>query len=111
DLAQPFDPDYAKSIPQRPYDHEQARSLLKAAGHDGLTVSLFTSDVAPGLVASSTLLAEQAKLAGATITINNVPADSYWSTAYLKEPFACTQWNQKPLDSWILQAVDSKAQY
>jgi peptide/nickel transport system substrate-binding protein len=111
DLACPFDPDYAKSIPQRPYDPEKARSLLKAAGQEGLTVSLATSDVAPGVLSSSTLLVQHAKEAGLTISLDKTPADSYWTDKYLKTAFACTEWGQKPLDSWILQAVDSKAPY
>lgn len=111
DLACPFDPDYAKALPQHPYDPEKAKSLLKAAGQSSLTVSLVTSDVAPGILASSTLLAQQAQQAGVTINLNKVPPDSYWTTSYLKSAFAVTEWGQKPLDSWILQAVDSNAPY
>ena len=32
DLSSPFDPYYATDLPQRSYDPDQARSLLKAAG-------------------------------------------------------------------------------
>src|SRR5262249_46628453 len=43
DLYTPYDPAYAKSIPQREQDIEQAKSLLKAAGQENLTVELQTS--------------------------------------------------------------------
>jgi peptide/nickel transport system substrate-binding protein len=110
DLACPFDQDFAH-FPQHQYDPEQAQALLKAAGHDGLTVSLYTSDAAAGMLESSTLIAEQAKKVGVTITLDRVPADAYYSDKYLKAPFACSQWSQKPLDTQILQALDSKAPY
>ena len=38
DLACPFDPDYAKDIPQRAFDPDQARFLVKQAGKEGATV-------------------------------------------------------------------------
>ena len=44
DLYAPFDPAYASDLPQREQDIEQARSLLKAAGQEGLQVELFTGD-------------------------------------------------------------------
>ena len=52
DLYAPFDPAYAKDLPQREQDIDQAKSLLKAAGQEGLQVQLFTGDdigsVGPG---------------------------------------------------------------
>src|ERR1700710_51906 len=38
DLYAPFDPAYAKDLPQRTQDINQAKSLLKAAGQEGLQV-------------------------------------------------------------------------
>ena len=42
-------PYYAKSLPVREQDLEQAKSLLKKAGKSNLTVTLQTSDIVPGL--------------------------------------------------------------
>jgi peptide/nickel transport system substrate-binding protein len=92
-----FDPDYASDIPQREHDPERAQSLLKSAGHDNLTVTLYTADAAPGMLASSTLLAEQAKKAGVTVNLKNTPASQYYSGPYLKVPFACSNWGGWPL--------------
>jgi peptide/nickel transport system substrate-binding protein len=110
DLACPYDQDFAH-LPPREHDPEKAKALLKAAGQEGVTVSLYTSDAAAGMLESSTLIAEQAKQAGVTITLDRVPADSYYSDKYLKAAFGCSQWSQKPLDTQILQALDSKAPY
>jgi len=109
DLACWLDPDYAKQIPQRPYDPEQAKFLLKQAGKDGATFVLSTSDVAPAMLDSSVLIAEQAKKAGITINLNKAPADQYWSNYYLKNPFACTNWGYRPLDTQIAEGIESKA--
>ncbi len=111
DLPCPFDPDYAHEIPQRPYDPERAKALLKQAGHDGLSVTLYTSDVYPGILDSSVVLAEQAKKAGVTITLNKVPSDQYWSTTYEKVPFEVTYWSQKPLTSQMAQGFESTATF
>ena len=51
-------PFYDASLPQRVQDISHAKSLLKAAGHQGLTVSMAISDVIPGFVDSATLYAE-----------------------------------------------------
>lgn len=106
DLPCPFDPDYAREIPQRPYDPEKARHLLKQAGKEGLTVSLYTGDAAPGMLDSSIIMAEQAKKVGVTLTIDKVPADQYWSVRYLKTPFETTNWGQRPFVSQIAQAYN-----
>ncbi len=47
DIFSPYDPAYDHSIPQRVQDIDQAKSLLKAAGHEGLTVTLVTSGSRP----------------------------------------------------------------
>lgn len=105
DLSNWFDEEYAREIPQREHDPERARFLLRQAGQEGLTVTLATSDVAIAMLQSSTLIAEQAKRAGVTINIDNAPTDQYWTTRYLKSPFACTAWGWRPLDSQISQAL------
>src|SRR6202008_1787442 len=43
DMYSPYDPAYYSSLPQRHQDLEQAKSLLKAAGREGLSVELVTA--------------------------------------------------------------------
>jgi peptide/nickel transport system substrate-binding protein len=111
DLACPFDEDYAKDIPQRAYDPDKAKFLLKQAGQDSMTVSLSTADVGPGVVESSTLMAQYAAKIGVTLKLDMAPADTYWSNKYLKSAFECTVWAQKPLDSQMAQALNHGAPY
>jgi peptide/nickel transport system substrate-binding protein len=94
DLYAPFDPAFAKDLPQRTQDIEQAKSLLKAAGQEGLQVQLFTGDdigsVAP---ASAALFAEQAKQAGVDVKV--VKKNPFYGDDYLSYPFGQDFWNTR----------------
>jgi len=106
-------PYYDTSLPQRVQDIEQAKSLLKKAGQENLTVELQTSEIIPGFVESATLLAQQAKAAGVTINLKQVPANSYYnpSLLYLKMAFAETQWAITGMKFFYLQALAKDAPY
>jgi peptide/nickel transport system substrate-binding protein len=92
-----FDPSYDASLPQREQDLEQARSLLKAAGKDGMHVGFRAGEITPGAIAAGDVLIQQAKAAGVTMTLNVVAnlADFYGSSSYetaqLKQDFDFTQ--------------------
>ena len=75
---------YDGSLPQRHQDIDQAKSLLKAAGHESLTVQLNTSTAASGMLESATIFAQQAAQAGVTIQLKQYPADSYFNPPFLK---------------------------
>lgn len=67
-----FDPAMDGSLPQHAQDLDQARSLLKAAGKDGMTVTLRTCQLATGQVESANVLIENAKAAGVTVNLDVV---------------------------------------
>lgn len=71
DLYSPSDPVFNHSIPQRRQDLEEARRLLRAAGHgNGLEVDLVTTG---GVGANAALVfAQQARLAGVKINVRRV---------------------------------------
>jgi peptide/nickel transport system substrate-binding protein len=106
-------PFYDNDLPQREQDIDQAKSLLKAAGQQDLTVLLRTSPIFPGFVEAATLLAEQAKAAGVTMQLKQVPPNSYYnpSLLYLKMAFAETQWPIPSLKFFYLQALSAQAPY
>ena len=91
------DPLYDSALPQRHQDLEQAKSLLKAAGQDNLTVDLQTADAATGMLASALIFAENAKGAGVTVNVVKNPADSFYSQQYMKTPFFYSEWADRPL--------------
>jgi peptide/nickel transport system substrate-binding protein len=93
DMYAPFDPAYASELPQRQQDLDQARSLLRAAGHAALTVELVTSSgIGSGAVEAAQLFAEQAKGAGVTVQIRNTDSSAFYGQDYLSWPFAQDFW-------------------
>lgn len=106
-------PFYNDDLPQREQDLDKAKSLLKSAGQENMTVLLRTSPIFPGFVEAATLLTEQAKGAGVTIQLKQVPPNSYYnpSLLYLKMAFAETQWPIPSLKFFYLQALSSNAPY
>jgi peptide/nickel transport system substrate-binding protein len=108
DLFSPYDPDFDHSL-VRPAqgDIQQAKFLLRKAGQEGLTVTLTTSAVATGTVAMATVLAAQAKAAGVTVKLSNVPAGTFFGPNYLKWTFAQDYYNYYP---YLAQVAESMLQ-
>ncbi len=96
----PFHPD---DIPQRSYDPDQAKSLLKKAGAEGLSINLSVADsVYSGAVDMCVLYAEQAKAAGININVVREPNDGYYADVWLKKPFCMVQWGARPTPDVML---------
>jgi peptide/nickel transport system substrate-binding protein len=76
-----------------PHDPEMAKSLLKAAGREGLTFKLPTAPAGPGYVEAATLFAEQATAAGVNVIVEQIPTGVYFAYAdgYLKRPIQESQ--------------------
>ena len=92
DLYAPYDPAYDSALPQRHQDLEQAKSLLKAAGHSGLTVQLTTAPVYQGIVQAAEVFAQQASGAGVKVKLNQTDTATFYGPNYLKWPFAQDFW-------------------
>jgi peptide/nickel transport system substrate-binding protein len=97
--------------PVRKADPERARSLLRAAGHEDLTVTLHTSTIVPGFTEAATLFAQQAKAAGVTVNVKREPANAYFDTSllYTKLDFAQSFWTVTALGQWYPQSLLSTA--
>ncbi len=93
DLYAPFDDGYFADLPQREQDIDQAKSLLKQAGAEGLKVDLHTTNGASGMVELASVFATQAKDAGVEITVKNDP--NYYGDAYLKLAFSVDFWGTR----------------
>jgi peptide/nickel transport system substrate-binding protein len=94
DVWGPGWPSYNTQLPQRAYDPQKAKSLLKAAGHDSLNVQLITSTAVLGQLESAQAYVEQAKPAGINISLKQIGAGDYFNSSvdYLKAPFYQTTW-------------------
>ena len=104
DVFGPYDPDFNHAL-RREQDIPQAKALLKAAGHENLTVTLVTSPAATGMVAMATVLAEQAKAAGVTIKLNNVPSSTFFGKNYLSWSFSQDFYNYSPYLAQVAQSM------
>jgi peptide/nickel transport system substrate-binding protein len=104
DVFSPFDdPSYTGF--SRQVDIPRAKSLLKQAGKENLTVTLVTSAVATGTVAMATVLAQQAKAAGVTINVKNIPASTFFQSTYLKSAFSQDFYNTSPYLAQVAQSM------
>ncbi len=92
--AMPYWPD---DVPQREYDPDQARSLLKKAGMENLDVSIHAAEsITNGAIDGLILYAEHAKAAGININVVREPNDGYWSDVWLKKPWCIVAWGARP---------------
>lgn len=102
DLFSIGDPLYASNIKQREYDPEHAKSLLKAAGAEGLTATLYATDLQPSMLSSALLFAQTAKAGGVTVKVIKSPAATYFTDVWGHQPFEQTYWSYRPfLGQWV----------
>ncbi|WP_340109051.1 ABC transporter substrate-binding protein [Pikeienuella sp. HZG-20] len=93
----PSQPYFPADIPQREYDPEQAKFLLKKAGAENVSVKLHTADsLFSGAVDMCVLYSEQAKKAGINIEVVREANDGYYADVWLKEPFTAVSWGARP---------------
>jgi peptide/nickel transport system substrate-binding protein len=92
DMYSPLDPAYNHALPQRHQDLEQAKSLLKAAGQEGLSIQLTTSPVFEGVVQAAEVFAQQALGAGVKVKLNQVNTSIFYGPNYLSWVFAQDFW-------------------
>jgi peptide/nickel transport system substrate-binding protein len=104
DIFSPFDPGFDTAL-VRHADVGQAKFLLKQADHEDLNVTLVTSPVLSGVVAMATVLAEQAKAAGVTITLKNVPPGTFFGDNYLNWTFSQDYYSYFPYLTQVGQSM------
>ncbi|MFL5952878.1 MAG: ABC transporter substrate-binding protein [Gaiellaceae bacterium] len=95
DLYAPFDEAYASDFPQRHQDIERAKSLLKAAGKEGLTVDMQSTNGALGMNEGAQVFAQQAKAAGVTINVKILDGGTFYGPQYLKWPLSTDFWGSR----------------
>ncbi|MEO1193454.1 MAG: ABC transporter substrate-binding protein [Pseudomonadota bacterium] len=102
--------DYNGDLPQRSYDPDQARALMKAAGAEGAKFQLHTSDTPfTGAVDMAVLYSEHAAKAGIDIEVVREPQDGYWSNVWAKKPFFATRWSGRVNEDVMFSTAYSAA--
>jgi peptide/nickel transport system substrate-binding protein len=105
DIFSIWAPEYDHSIPQRTYDPEQAKSLLKQAGHDNLSIELVTADIAQGATNMAQVYAQQAQSAGINASLRQITVTEFYGSDYLKWVFAQDFWYYVPYFTQVNQAT------
>jgi peptide/nickel transport system substrate-binding protein len=95
DLYGIFDEAFASDLPQRKQDIDKAKSLLKAAGKDGLSVDLQTTNGALGMNEGAQVFAQQAKAAGVTVNVKILDSGAFYGNQYLKWPLSTDFWGSR----------------
>jgi peptide/nickel transport system substrate-binding protein len=103
---------------KRAHDPERAKSLLKAAGHKNLSLTLYTADIIPGMNETATLYAQQASAGGVNINVKVVDPAIYYSAAspggnYLLKTFSLNNWTTETssMALFYLSALYKNAPY
>jgi peptide/nickel transport system substrate-binding protein len=103
----PLDPFFASDIPQRPYDPDKAKALVKKSGFDGV-VRITASDAAyGGSDETAQIFQASAAKAGIKIEVKRVPVDGYYTGTWGTDPFVTSFWGGRPTPSMMFTHVYS----
>jgi peptide/nickel transport system substrate-binding protein len=104
-----IDPYYNDDIPQRTYDPDKARFHIKKAGLENTPIDLYGSDVAgTGALAAAQHVQQSAKAGGINLNVINPPADSFWSSVWIKQPMITSGWDPRPVPDLIFSIAFSQ---
>ncbi len=98
---------YPADIAQRPRDVDRARALVRDAGAEGVTFALETSGLDPAFESAATLIAQQLKEIGFTVTPNTRAASTYFNEITTKGVAAHTRTATLPLPTFLNQRFRS----
>jgi peptide/nickel transport system substrate-binding protein len=98
----PGHPYYFPDLPQRTYDPDKSRFLLKRAGLLNVRLPIYASPAATGSVEIASVLQEAAADVGMRLAVNRVPSDGYYSTHWMKHPLTFGNTNPRPTADLIL---------
>ncbi len=91
-------------------DIEQAKTLLADAGYaNGIDLTIRTSSLDPYWPQLLAVYQQQAAAAGIRLEIIEDPAETFWTTTWLIEPFITTSWNERPAHLILNEAWRSGA--
>ena len=103
DVFSPYDPCFDSTL-QREQDIPQAKALLKAAGQDGLTIPLTTTDIHQ-FNDMAQVFAQNAAKAGVKVQLNKLDTATYYGPQYHQWLFAFQYWLYNPYLPQVAQST------
>lgn len=100
DVAGKFDPLSDTSL-VRQQDVDQAKFLLRQAGHEGLSAKFVVAETEAGQVEMCTVAVQQWKQAGMNIQLDQVDTGTLFGPNYVNWPFSVDFWNGMPYLVWL----------
>ncbi len=86
-------------LEQKTFDPDRAKSILKSAGIDGLSVELSASDAAfAGAVDAALIIRDSCAQAGINVEVVREPNDGYWSNVWRNKPWSASYWAGRPVE-------------
>lgn len=104
DVFSPYDPLYDHSL-QRHQDLAQAKSLLKAAGHENLTVGMVAAPVNQGTIQMAQVFAQQAQAAGIKVNLQQITTDKFFGPNFLHWNLFIDYWLYNPYFAQVAQTT------
>jgi peptide/nickel transport system substrate-binding protein len=98
-------PEHDHGLPQRTYDPERAKALLKQAGHESLSIQMVTADIAQGSTAMAQVFAQQAAASNINVHLRKTTVTDFYGPNYLKWQFAQDFWYYAPYFAQVNQAT------
>lgn len=95
DVFSIYDADYDHSLPQRQQNIDQAKSLLRQAGHDSLNLELVVAPQAQGAISMAQVFQQQAAKANVNIQLKQITTTAF-NNGYTKWTFANSFWLSNP---------------
>ena len=111
DMFSPYDKGYPTNLPQRTQDLEKAKSLLKAAGQEGLKIQFITSPMDDGVVQEAQVFQQQAKSAGVNMSVRQVDEAAFWNQYYTVYPLVNEYWSTRNYLTQANLCVGAHAQW
>ena len=108
----PNHPAFAPQYNPPAYDPDLARSLLEQAGYpDGIDVTLYTSEVAPGMIEMAVAFKESAGPAGIRVDVERVPPDGFYTDYWNNDLFTVVRWGGRVPDAALTVQSLSEANW
>ena len=96
---------YYADLPQRRQDLQRARSLVRQAGAEGMTIDFDTSDASTGLKEAAMAISDQARQVGLNLNVRLGNKDTYWSDIAKSGVLASYRSGGMPLESHFSQRL------